>query len=164
MSIKFGWTGDNRKVVPANEDPFKGALVLIVKALEGKRRQFEFSDAAIEKMGLWYRTNGLEGQPEFTGLTISRALDDETGDQFLFVNDGKYDTVAINIHKTNCGFSDKLTYDFLANKFSLDVTKDNYIQLEEVPVNTENISGNLYKISGVYTPQNEVVTSQAVTV
>lgn len=157
MSIKFGWAGESKRNLSAEEDPFKGALVLIVKALEGKRRQFEFSNGAVRAMGLYQRTNGLEGQPEFSGVTISQGLDDESMEAFLFVNDGKYDVAQINIHKTNFGFSDKSTHDFLTNKFSLDITKDNYIQLEEVTINTEDYNGSMFKIAGVYTPEEVTV-------
>jgi len=162
MSIKFGWSGDNKKQTPVNEDPFKGALVLILKALEGKRRQFEFSGSAIEKMGLYKRINGLEEQPEFSGTKISLAFDDINDEYFVFVNDNKFpDTIQININKTNCGFSDKRMYDFLSKRFTFDNTKDNYVLLEENVKEVDNNNLTMFKIAGVYseTPVVENVVS-----
>jgi len=152
MSIKFGWETSRVSSTAPEVDPFNGAPVLILKPLEGRRRKILFSAGASEALGLYHRTNGLEEQPEFTGTTLSIASEELTSSKFIFVNDNNFpDIKQISINKIEHGFSDKEIYESIANMFSLDMTKENHIMIE--PYNQTDVNANLFKISGVYAPQ-----------
>lgn len=159
MSIKFGWESSRVSSATPEVDPFNGAPVLILRALEGRRRKINFSEGAVNALGIYKRTNGLEEQPEFTGTTLSIASEEMSDTKFIFVNDNRFPEVKqVAINKTDFGFSDKTIYETLCQMFSLDMTKENYILLE--PFTQNDVEANLFKIVGVYTPasvESEVV-------
>lgn len=154
--IQLGLKSKDAPRVQTKTDPFNGDAVITLKKIEGRTRGIEFSQGALEMMGIWQRELG-EGTTGFTNTTISCANDAENGNLFLFVNSNNLEVDEYDVNKTTMGFRNKAFYDLLVEKFSVDTTVDTHLTL--VPYEQDDINATLYAISEVWVNQNQLQTA-----
>lgn len=150
--FSFEHTVNNRR---SNVDPYEGRVVLIVKKdEEGTRRSIEFSQAALELMGIPEKEDRIDRVYSF-----NEGRGENAGSVGILISDKENKSYLVNssvVRKGNGGTSNSKACELINSVYGRDNNEDQEYSLEKVDINDGENTISVFVITNEVEQEEEV--------